>query len=319
MRRERVRAALVAAGARGVSGEALARALGCSRAAVHRHVEALRREGVAIDGGPSGYRLAGEQDLVVPALVEPRLEPPLAGPVVWFPTIGSTNDEAARRAREGAPEGFIVGTDHQSAGRGRRGRPWVDAPGHALMFSAVLRPPVAPVDAGLLPLVVALGVADAVAPLTRARVGIAWPNDVILGGRKVAGILTELSADQERIAWAVAGVGINVRSAPSVPAARWPPGCLADAGAARPRADLLVAVLRAVSARYRALLSEGPAAVIDPYMRYDYLAGRTVTVALDGETLTGTASGIDPLGRLRLAAPDGERRLAAGEVVRVGA
>ena len=114
------------------------------------------------------------------------------------------------------------------------------------------------------------------------------------------------------------GRAANGRSVPSVPAPRWPPGCLADAGAARPRADLLVAVLRAVSARYRALLSGGPSEVIDAFTRYDHLLGRTVTVALDGGTLTGTASGIDPLGRLRLAAPDGERRLAAGEVVRVG-
>jgi BirA family transcriptional regulator, biotin operon repressor / biotin---[acetyl-CoA-carboxylase] ligase len=318
-RRERVRAAIVAAGGERVSGESLARALGCSRAAIHRHVEALRREGLPVATGPGGYRLEGDADPVVPSLVQPRLAPPLAGPVRWHPSIGSTNDEATRLARAGAEEGLVVGADHQSAGRGRRGRPWVDRPGDALMFSLLLRPPLAPVDAGILPLLVAVGLADALGRATDAPVEIAWPNDVLMGGRKVAGILLELSADQERIAWAVAGIGVNVRSAPDIPDARWPPGALADAGAARPRGDLLVAVLTAVSARYRSLLADGPGAVLDAYASRDHLAGRRVTLSLDGEDVRGVASGIDVLGRLRLATEGGERRLAAGEVVRVGA
>jgi BirA family biotin operon repressor/biotin-[acetyl-CoA-carboxylase] ligase len=271
-----------------------------------------------VDGRPTVYRLAAHPDLVVPALVEPDLEPPLAGPVVWRSTIGSTNDEATRRAREGAPEGLVIGSDHQSSGRGRRGRAWMDRPGDALMFSVVLRPPIAPVDAGVLPLLVAVALTDAVAPLTRHPVRIAWPNDVIAGDRKVAGILMELSADHERVNWAVAGIGINVRWAPEIPDARWAPGSLADVGAVTPRSHLLVAVLRALSARYRALLSDGPGDVLDSYAARDLLAGRPVTLALDARTLTGTGAGVDALGRLRLATTAGEVRVAAGEVVRVG-
>ena len=317
-RRERIRAAIVAAGGGRVSGESLARDLRCSRAAVHRHVEALRREGLPVATGPGGYRLEGDTDPVVPSLVVPRLTPPLAGPVVWHPTIGSTNDEATRRAREGAAEGLVVGSDHQSAGRGRRGRPWMDRPGDALMFSLLLRPPLAPVDAGILPLLMAVGLADAIAGGSREPVEIAWPNDVVVGGRKVAGILLELSADQERVSWAVAGIGVNVRSAPDIPDARWTPGCLADVGADRPRGDLLVAVLAAIGARYRSLLADGPAAVLEGYAARDHLAGRAVTLSLDGEEVRGRACGIDALGRLRLDTGDGERRMAAGEVVRVG-
>ena len=130
-RRERVLAALVQAGSGGVSGEALAADLGCSRAAVHRHVEALRREGLGVAGGPDGYRLDPGADPVVPILVAPRLSPPLAGPVMWLAETGSTNDEAIERARGGAAEGLVVGADRQSAGRGRRGRPWLAAAGHA--------------------------------------------------------------------------------------------------------------------------------------------------------------------------------------------
>ncbi|MBJ7457430.1 MAG: HTH domain-containing protein, partial [Thermoleophilia bacterium] len=176
-RRERVLAALVAAGAGGVSGEALAEELECSRAAVHRHVDALRRDGLAIASAHDGYRLAPDADAVWPLIVAPRLEAPLAGPVTWLRETGSTNE------------------------------------GHALLVSVLLRPGVPPVDAGLLPLVVAVGAADALAAEAAEDVRIIWPNDILIGGRKVAGILCEMSADQDRVAWAVAGIGINVRSA----------------------------------------------------------------------------------------------------------
>ncbi|MEQ9336599.1 MAG: biotin--[acetyl-CoA-carboxylase] ligase, partial [Miltoncostaeaceae bacterium] len=209
-RRDEVLGALVEAGEAGVSGEVLAERLGCSRAAVHRHVEAIRRAGTPVVGLAGGYRLGPEADPVVPALVAPRLAPPLAGPLEWLPTTGSTNDDVLARARDGAPEGLVIGADHQGAGRGRRGRQWITSPGDALLLSALLRPRVAPVDAGLLPIVAAVGVARAIGDAAR----IVWPNDILLGAHKVAGILCEMSADQEQVAWAVVGVGVNVRGAP---------------------------------------------------------------------------------------------------------
>jgi len=314
-RRERVLAALVEAGPGGVSGEALAGLLGCSRAAVHRHVEALRREGLPVDGGHEGYRLGDEADPVVPLLVAPRLRPPLGGPLVWLAETGSTNDEAIARARDGAPEGLVVGADRQGAGRGRRGRPWLAAPGHALLVSALLRPGVPPVDAGLLPIVVAVGVADALGPGAR----IAWPNDLLIRGRKVAGILCEMSADQERVAWAVAGIGINVRSAPALEEARWEPGALADLGPPPARADLLVDLLAALGRRYAQWLGEGGEPVLAAYAERDALAGREVAVALADEEVLGRCEGLDDLGRLRLRTPAGMRELGAGEIVHVSA
>jgi BirA family biotin operon repressor/biotin-[acetyl-CoA-carboxylase] ligase len=313
-RRERVLAALVEAGAAGVSGEALAAALGCSRAAVHRHVDALRREGLPVVGGAGGYRLGEDADPVVPMLVEPRLAPPLAGPVVWRAETGSTNDEAIERARAGAPEGLVVGADRQRAGRGRRGRPWLAAAGHGLLVSVLLRPEVPPVDAGLLPIVAAVGTAEALGSDAR----IVWPNDVLVGGRKVAGILCEMSADQDRVAWAVAGIGVNVRSAPALDDARWSPGALADRGEPPARADLLVALLAALGRRYAEWVREGPAPVMAAFAARDDLAGRPVAVSLAGEEVAGTCAGTDALGRLRVRTVGGERLLGAGEVVRVG-
>lgn len=316
-RREQVLAALAARPGERVSGGALARELGCSRAAVHRHVDALRQSGVPIAATRAGYVLDPAADPVVPSAVTPRLASPLAGPVSWTPEVGSTNDVAAQRARDGAVEGTVIGSDHQTAGRGRRGRAWVDAPGEALMFTVVLRPRIAPVQAGMLPLVIAVGLADALDAQGVPDVEIAWPNDVLAGGGKVAGILCEMSADQERVAWAVAGMGINVGPVPDVPGARWTPGSLAALGVRPRRADLLVAVLGAIGGRYEAWIEHGPAGIVSAFARRDHLRGRPVTLGTPSGPLDGIGCGIDELGRL-VVEVDGERRsLASGEVTGV--
>ena len=312
-RRERVLAALVEAGPEGVSGEALAETLGTSRASVHRHVEGLRRDGLDIGSAHDGYRLGEGEDPVVPLLVAPRLRPPLAGPLTWVAETGSTNEDLIALARSGAPEGTVVGADIQTAGRGRRGRTWMAARGHGLLVSALLRPGVPPVVAGLLPIVAAVAAAEALGPDAR----IVWPNDILIDGRKVAGILCEMSADQEHVAWAVAGIGVNVRSAPDLDDARWSPGALADLGAPPRRADLLVDLIGALGRRYAEWTREGPGPITAAFAERDMLAGRRIAVSLPDGELTGTADGTDDLGRLRLLTDDGTRLLAAGEVVRV--
>ena len=312
-RRERVLAAIVAAGPAGVSGEALAVTLGCSRAAVHRHVDALRRDGLDIVSAHDGYRLGDGEDPVVASLVSPQLSPPFTGPLTWLTATGSTNDDVIALARSGAPEGVIVGADVQHAGRGRRGRTWLSGRGQSLLVSVLLRPDVAPVDASLLPIVVAVGVADAIGSDAR----IVWPNDILMGGRKVAGILCEMSAEQDRVSWAVAGIGVNVRSAPDIDDARWLPGALSDFGPPPPRANLLVDLLAHLGRRYREWVESGPATILAAFASRDALTGRHVTVSLPEGELVGRCEGTDDLGRLRLRSAQGERRLGAGEVVRV--
>ncbi len=316
-RRERILAALAARPGERVSGGALARELGCSRAAVHRHVDALRGAGVPIEATRAGYVLDPSADPVIPSAVMPLLTRPLAGPVSWSAETGSTNDIAAARAREGAPEGTVIGTDHQTAGRGRRGRAWVDAPGEALMYSIILRPRVSPVDAGLLPIVIAVGMAEALEECGVPDVEIAWPNDILAGGTKVVGILCEMSADQERVTWAVAGMGINVGPVPDVPDSRWVPGSIAALCDRPRRGDLLVAALAAIGRRYAAWLEHGPMGIISAFGRRDHLAGRRVTLGTAAGDVTGTARGIDSLGRLVLDGPGGEVVHASGEVTGV--
>jgi BirA family transcriptional regulator, biotin operon repressor / biotin---[acetyl-CoA-carboxylase] ligase len=179
--------------------------------------------------------------------------------------------------------------------------------------SVLLRPPVAPLEAGLLPLVVAVGAAEALDEDAR----IVWPNDILVGGRKVAGILCEMSADQERVAWAVAGIGVNVRSAPDLDDARWRPGALGDGGDPPRRGDLLVTLLASIGRRYAQWIGGDAAGVLAGYAARDALRGRDIVVSLPRGELSGRCEGTDDLGRLRVVTGEGERLLGAGEVVRI--
>ena len=312
-RRERVLEALARAGDRGVSGQALADDLGCSRAAIHRHVEALRRTGLGIDGVHDGYRLAPGADPVVAGLVQAQLVAPILGPVIWSQRTGSTNDDAVTAARAGAAEGLVIGTDFQESGRGRRGRAWLAGPGDALLFSVLLRPQVSTADVGVLPIVAAVAVADALGD----GAGIVWPNDLLVDGRKVCGILCELSADETGTAWVVVGIGVNVRSAPRVDDGRWQAGAIGDRSNAPCRADLLVDILRRLAERYRAWLESGAGSILASFADRDLLRGAGVTVRTGERDTAGTAGGVDDLGRLRLMTAAGELAVSAGEVTRV--
>jgi BirA family biotin operon repressor/biotin-[acetyl-CoA-carboxylase] ligase len=133
----------------------------------------------------------------------------------------------------------------------------------------------------------------------------------------VAGILLELAAEGERVSWIVAGMGVNVRSAPDLVDARWPPSALAGFGDAPPRGELLARFLGALARRYRGWLAAGPGELLRAFAALDALAGRRVELGLGSGTVAGQAAGVDELGRLRLLTSEGERRFASGEVVRV--
>lgn len=257
-------------------------------------------------------------DPVDAVAVATRLVPPLAGPLEWHAEVGSTNDLVAAAARGGAAEGLVIGADHQLAGRGRRGRVWQERPGEALMFSVLLRPPLPPHGAALLPIVVAVGVAEGITRATDVPVVIAWPNDLLADGRKVGGILCELSARAGRVDWAVAGIGLNVHAAPRVESLRWTPGAIAPLAAAPVhRGELLVAVLGALGARLEQWYDGDADGVLAAFAGRDALAGRTVRVGMQEGVHHGRADGLDATGRLRVHTHDGVVALGAGEVTGV--
>ena len=203
--------------------------------------------------------------------------------VRWFPEVDSTNRLAVDLARDGAPDGLVVGADHQTAGRGRRGRIWKSRPGTSLLVSVVLRP-----VPELVTLAAGLSAADACEVVAGASVRLKWPNDVISADGKLGGVLSQLVGDA-----AVVGLGLNLG---------WAPPGAACLGPQVDRAALLDAWLTGL---------DGPADVLARYRARCDTLGRLIRVELPGETLEGVAEDVDDEGRLVV---DG-RRIAAGDVV----
>ncbi len=185
----------------------------------------------------------------------------LAGPLLAFTAVSSTQAVARRLAAAGAPEGTVVLADHQSAGRGRRGRPWLASPGTALLFSCVLRPALPPSRWPELTLAAARAVAEGVEATTGVRARVKWPNDVLVGNRKLAGVLAEAVVGPA--SFVVLGIGMNVAQR----AEEWPPELagravsLAELGPAVSREGLLAGVLARLAARYDEFLGGGRLAV----------------------------------------------------------
>jgi BirA family transcriptional regulator, biotin operon repressor / biotin---[acetyl-CoA-carboxylase] ligase len=304
-----------------VSGEELARAHGVSRAAVAKQVATLRRQGFTIDAGPRrGYRLVGEPDRLLEQLVAPLLETACFGRALrCLERAGSTNDEAAAWARAGAPAGAVVLAEAQEHGRGRLGRDWHSPPGENLYFSLVLRPPRPPHE--LPPLTLAAGLA--VFDLCAARglqPELKWPNDVLLGGKKVAGVLTEMSAEAERVLHVVVGVGLNVNGTvfPASLRARATSLRLAVGPGAPPvpRAALLAELLLGLEARYDDFARGGPPAVVAAFRERWAGGGRTVRVQTGTTLLRGVARDVDEGGALLVERGGTLVRVLSGEVLR---
>jgi BirA family transcriptional regulator, biotin operon repressor / biotin---[acetyl-CoA-carboxylase] ligase len=312
--------ALRAAGDAGLSGEALAGRLGVSRVAVGKHVGGLRDAGYEIAAVPgSGYRLVTAPDLPLPAEVEPLLHTRLWAAISGGRETGSTNDDARELARAGAPEGSVVLAARQLAGRGRLGRTW-ESPDGGVYLSAVLRPRVAPAQVASLALAVALGVVRGLEPLgVRAR--LKWPNDVLLGEDKLAGVLLEMSAETDSVNWVVAGVGLNVRRPVEVEAASGESArgvaYLGDLAPGVRLAEAAAAELDGIAKAYAQWQSGGFAALQADYGARFALAGKGVHVSdlLGNVRVSGVAQGVDGEGRLVVRADDGEIvAVVAGEV-----
>jgi BirA family biotin operon repressor/biotin-[acetyl-CoA-carboxylase] ligase len=235
----------------------------------------------------------------------------------------STNAELSRRARSGGAAGTVLVADHQTAGRGRLDRTWVTPPGAALTFSVVLDPERVPVARWTwLPLLVGIAVAEAVRRVTEVTCTLKWPNDVLVGERKLAGILVE-RVERPAGAVAVVGVGVNVTLTEDELPVETATSLGLEGATTTDRTVVLREVLRSLEALFVQWQADGGDAslgLVDSYVRRCSTLGREVRVELPtGETLSGTASGLDTDGRLEVRTADGPHLLGAGDVVHVRA
>lgn len=309
---------LAEAGDEFVSGEAISDKLGLTRAAVWKQVEALRAQGYRIDAFPArGYRLSAVPDRLTPLELRPLLNTHDLGQAIhWHEEIGSTSDRAKELAEEGAEHGEVVVAEAQTAGRGRRGRSWASPARKNVYFSVVLRPDLPPARAPEITLVASVAVCEA---LRQAGVeaGIKWPNDLLASGKKIAGILTELAAEPDRVHWVVLGVGVNVNARPEdFPEAlrEEATSILVERGQPAPRALFAAACLTAIEEWLDRWEAEGFGAIRAAWRERSVTLGREVVVQVEGREIAGTAEDIDETGALLVRVPGGVERISSGDV-----
>lgn len=187
-----------------VSGEELGSMLGVSRAAIWKSITKLKEEGYNISSvSKRGYRLIDNRDI----LNENEIR---YNNIICLKEVDSTNEEGKRQAEKGCADGLVITSDYQSIGKGRLGRTWSSDRAKDLYMSIVLYPEISPMEAPQLTLIAGIAVAKAVKSITGLDAGIKWPNDVVVRGKKLCGILTEMSAEIERIRYVVTGIGVNI-------------------------------------------------------------------------------------------------------------
>lgn len=301
-----------------VSGEELSELLHVTRAAVWKDVGLLRGEGYEIDSATNrGYRLVSCPDRYSPEEIGAGLETELVGRTVFcFDSVDSTNEEAKRQALRGAPSGSLFIAEQQTGGKGRLGRNWVSPPGTGMWFSVLLRPGVLPMRVAATTLLAGEAVCGAVREVSGCQAMIKWPNDVVSGTKKICGILTEMSAEMERVEFVVIGIGVNANAAAFPEALREKATSIRlETGKTVRRVTLLQEVLR----RLEALLKENAVALTPAFLE-SYKAdcaslGRQVGFQHKGREMTGTAVDISPEGELIVRLPDGAlETVFSGEV-----
>lgn len=237
--------------------------------------------------------------------------------VYCYEEIDSTNNEAKRLAMEGSPDGTLVIAEQQHGGRGRLSRSFLSPKGRGLWFTFVLRPDIAPAEASKCTLLAALAVVKAIRNRAGIDCGIKWPNDILVGGKKLVGILTEMSADVDGIKYIICGIGINV----NIRREEFPDELRAiatsvEAELGRPfdRLTLLGAVCEEMERAYEQMLEEGFAPILAEWKKYSVTLGQAVRVIAPDETYEGVAIDIDEDGSLLVKTVAEIKTVLAGDV-----
>ncbi len=306
-----------------LSGESIAERLGISRAAVWKHVQKLRNDGYDITSRERcGYKFTNAPDLLLANDVKDGLDTQIIGrEVYYFPSTDSTNREAKILAYKKVPDGTVAVAEEQTGGKGRLNRDFYSPRGKGIWFSLVLRPKLVPSDAPKCTLLAAVAIAHAMDRFG-LRAQIKWPNDLMFDGRKLVGILTELSAEMSRITYIVLGIGINVnitREEFPTELRNTATSLMEMAGEKISRIKFLRAVLEEFDKLYVDITNEpkgGFMRMLDEWRRYNITLGKPVRVitASTGEYFNGIARDIDADGALLVETDGGLERVFAGDV-----
>jgi BirA family biotin operon repressor/biotin-[acetyl-CoA-carboxylase] ligase len=303
-----------------LSGEEISRRLNVSRTAIWKRMTHLRSLGYEIEASPrSGYRLIQAPDILAPSEIRPVLKTKWLGRTIhYFHSLDSTNSKAYELASRGAEEGEIVIAESQIKGKGRLGRNWFSPPNLNLYLSVILRPGIAPPQAPLITLMAAVATAEAIEKLSGLRPLIKWPNDIFLGGRKVAGLLNEIQSETDRIHFVILGIGVNLNVDHRLFPKEIRPIATSmkqETGQTISRKEFLSSLLKQIEEWYTLYLKEGDEAILNAWRDRAQIKGRQVRMTSFGETIAGRAIDVDSDGALIIETRHGERkRVVAGDV-----
>ena len=309
------------AGETGVAGTDLSARLNISRAAVWARIEELRKLGYEIEASPHlGYRLLSSPDLLhaddlLAGLGETRV---IGRDIRVFEETTSTNDLVEKLSRDNVKEGVVVFAESQTKGRGRLGRRWMSSSKKGLWFSMLLRPAMRPNEVTQITIASATAMFRAIRAQTGIVPEIKWPNDILIKGRKVVGILTELTAELDRVKHLVLGVGINVNHSSSdfpedlrATASSWK----IETGHKQNRADLAVKIMKEFDREYDRVCKGSFEAVADEWEQHCTTLGKQISVQTGGRVIEGTAESLDRDGALLLRTQFGQvERIIGGDV-----
>jgi BirA family biotin operon repressor/biotin-[acetyl-CoA-carboxylase] ligase len=289
-----------------LSGEKLSNQLGTSRVSIWKHIRSLNEDGYVIDASARGYRLVSSPDLLIPYEF-----PDLEQRIHYFPEIGSTMDAARELARKGAREGTIVIAEAQAHGRGRLSREWLSPKG-GVYFTLILRPRISPAYAPKINLMASVAVATTIKKLFGLNAELKWPNDVLIEGRKVCGILAEMDAEMDVVNFVNVGIGINANT--SVPQFAKTATSLKDVlGREISRKEFLSVLLREIERR-QALLMETD--LLEEWKKLSGTLNKYVRILSPGEVIVGWAIDIDTTGALIIRKRNGSLKKAlAGDCI----
>jgi BirA family transcriptional regulator, biotin operon repressor / biotin---[acetyl-CoA-carboxylase] ligase len=302
-----------------VSGTKIADEISSSRSEVWRLIQQLRSLGVDVAGHPAtGYQLRSVPDLLLPEILRPLLRGTVFDAHLHhFYKIGSTNTAAMAAAAEGAPEGSVLLAEEQTAGRGRGANSWQSPRSTGIYCSVVLRPAMPPSDVLVLSLASGLAVHAAIQQVdSRVSPDLKWPNDVLIDGKKVCGILTEMNAEATRVRYIVVGVGINVNQA-SFPKELQATSLRLVTGSEWSRVELVAALLKSLDREYRQLVEDPDvrSSILQRFAQHSsWVFGKKVRIEENGSAFEGTTEGLDPRGFLQVRTLHGLQTVLSGTV-----
>ena len=294
-----------------ISGEAISEQLHISRAAVWKHIKKFRQDGYKIESVTNkGYRLVSSPDIITANGISSGLNTEFIGRTLYiYDEIDTTNEQA--KANSTSPDGSTFIAEVQTSGKGSRGRNWVSPRGIGIWHSILLKPDISPMEVSQITLVAGLAVCKAIGMNSKIK----WPNDIVIGSKKVCGILTEMSAEVDMVNYVVCGIGINVNTESfSKEIEHRATSMYIESGKKYHRSEIIAKLLNEFEYYYKKFLEGGLSTILDEYKENCITIGRDVNVIFKKENVTGKAVDVDENGSLVVETDHGPIRVTSGEV-----